>query len=306
MRRAGRLSFALLATLALVTPATASAPSGAIFTTLSDGTEVNLNQFPEKEAVYLDGGPGPGAPRTAAGLDDGIYVFMVTDPSGKVLLSTDPAECRRFNVLSGIITAVVVTGGCEHATGFDVDHGAATVQLYPFNDTPNPGGVYKAWVTREADYPAACLATVDCDAAGAKHGFKPSNSKTDNFKIVGDSERELDTRFFDDRNGDGFKQGNEAVLAGLRVIWTDTHGVENVRYSDYLPFGVLAHVEVPEDGYGYHYLTIIDQQGCRVGTIRVNGVVTLRDDQGRIAVDVSANTEGIVEVACKKGGGPRK
>src|SRR6266542_4165096 len=81
------------------------APSGAIFTTVADGSEVNLNQFPAKEAVYLDGGPG--APATAAGLDDGSYVFQVTDPPGKRLLSTDAARCRQFTVSGGLIIAVV-------------------------------------------------------------------------------------------------------------------------------------------------------------------------------------------------------
>ena len=61
-----------------------SAPSGAIFTTLPDGSEVNFNIYSSKDLVYLDGGPGPGAPATAAGLDDGTYVFQVTDPSGKM------------------------------------------------------------------------------------------------------------------------------------------------------------------------------------------------------------------------------
>src|SRR5438093_12866671 len=116
--------------------AVAHAPSGAIFTTLGDGSEVNLNHFPSKEAVYLDGGPGPGAPQTAAGLDDGTYVFQVTDPSGKNLLSTDQARCRQFTVSNGIITGVVATG-CQHNTGSDIDHGATTVQLMPYNDTPN-------------------------------------------------------------------------------------------------------------------------------------------------------------------------
>lgn len=76
---------------------TRQAPSGAIFTTVSDGSEVNCN-YPSKDSVYLDGGPGPGAPQHAAGLDDGTYVFQVTDPSGRVLLSIDPAGCRRFVV----------------------------------------------------------------------------------------------------------------------------------------------------------------------------------------------------------------
>src|SRR5688572_30017474 len=119
---------------ALLVPVTASAhaPSGAIFTTLPDGSEVNFNHFPSKQDVYLDGGPGPGAPQTAAGLDDGTYVFQVTDPSGKVLLSEDAAKCRQFVVSAGIITSVVVTG-CQHVTGNDVDHPPAkTVQLVPY------------------------------------------------------------------------------------------------------------------------------------------------------------------------------
>src|SRR4051812_44496850 len=64
--------------LAWTSLAMAHAPSGAIFTTVVDGSEVNFNQYPSKEAVYLDGGPGPGAPQHAAGLDDDRYVFQVT------------------------------------------------------------------------------------------------------------------------------------------------------------------------------------------------------------------------------------
>src|SRR5215213_5431356 len=124
--------------------AAAAAPTGAIFTTVADGSEVNFNIYPSKEAVYLDGGPGPGAPQFAAGLDDGRYVFQVTDPSGRTLLSTDKARCRQFDVVDGVISQVVVQGdACQHQTGFDIDHAAATVQLFPYNDTPNPGGVYK-------------------------------------------------------------------------------------------------------------------------------------------------------------------
>ena len=133
-----RTGFAVAAALAVMAalPAVAAAhePSGAIFTTLSDGSEVNFNHYDLKTDVYLDGGPGPGAPQTAAGLDDGTYVFQVTDPSGKTLLSTDIAACRQFTVANGVINGVV--GPCPHVTGVDVDHNAVTVQLFPFNDTP--------------------------------------------------------------------------------------------------------------------------------------------------------------------------
>ena len=44
----------------------AHAPSGAIFTTNALGSEVNVNQYPSKADVYLDGGPGIGANRGGA------------------------------------------------------------------------------------------------------------------------------------------------------------------------------------------------------------------------------------------------
>src|SRR4030095_6020056 len=88
-------------TLILGTAASAFALPGAIFTTVSDGSRVNANQFPTKcgaTGVWLDGGPGPNAPQGAAGLPDGDYYFQVTDPSGKTLLSTDPVKNKQFNV----------------------------------------------------------------------------------------------------------------------------------------------------------------------------------------------------------------
>jgi len=203
--------------LGLTSLAIAHAPSGAIFTTLADGSEVNFNQFPSKEAVYLDGGPGPGAPQSAAGLDDGTYVFQVTDPSGKTLLSTDPAGCRQFTVVDGIISGVVPST-CQHLMGLDIDHGAVTVQLMPYNDTPNPGGVYKVWVVRVEDFLLGCQALgypgstgldlVDVgNTPGNRHGFIPAHSKTDNFKVKAGPIVEIDTRFYDHATGaqlDGF------------------------------------------------------------------------------------------------------
>jgi hypothetical protein len=243
------------------------APSGAIFTTLSDGSEVNVNQFPSKDAVYLDGGPGIGAPSTAAGLDDGTYVFQVTDPSGRTLLSSDPARCRQFTVSGGLISGVVDTD-CDHATGADTDHGATTVQLFPFDDTPNPGGVYKVWVVRVDDFLNGCQAlgqqggldVVDCGrSAGNLHGFVPAHTKTDNFKVKNVPIREIDAFFVDDTTGE--------PLSGRFVTWFDPLGASNKKWSYLvLPWmTVAAHVEAVEDGF--HQLVISDQGGCAVGDI---------------------------------------
>ena len=106
----GRSGLAIAVVGLSLVPLQAHAPSGAIFTTLPDGSEVNYNIYASKYDVYLDGGPGVGAPQTAAGLDDGTYVFQVTEPSGKTLLSTDPARCRQFVISDGIITSVSPPG----------------------------------------------------------------------------------------------------------------------------------------------------------------------------------------------------
>jgi len=155
---------------------------GAIFTTTVDGSIVNANnQYEDKCDVYLDGGPGMNAPIDAAGLPDGDYFFQVTDPSGKYLLSTDPVQNRQFKVEGGIITGLSGLG--NHGTGVDVDHGAVTIQLCPYDDTKNPGGVYKAWATRIGDFDGDPTMVDNGYSPGYFHGFLPDFSKTDNFKV---------------------------------------------------------------------------------------------------------------------------
>jgi hypothetical protein len=277
LRIIGVLAVALVAAMLAshVGPATATAPTGAIFTTVVDGSEVNFNIYPAKEAVYLDGGPGPGAPQDAAGLDDGVYVFMVTDPSGKKLLSTDNAECRQFTVSGGIIVDVQpsIDAGCAHNTGNDIDHPPAiTVQLMPYDDTPNPGGEYKAWATKVGDY-GCPLNKVDCQKRGYKHGFKPSDSKTDNFKVKSSISPEIDTQFFTDLNGNGELDANESFIDGDMVTWTDTNGASNHKWS-YLNLSLDVHHEAHVESVelGTHQITIGDQPGCNVGLVHLDNV----------------------------------
>ena len=169
--------------------------TGAIFTTVSNGSVVNGNQYDSPCTVYLDGGPGPHAPAKAAGLPDGDYYFQVTDPSGKLLLSTDPVSNRRFNVTGGVIVAYKGTGGPLHLTGIDQDHpdlGAITIRLANLNcgtaspdflASPNNGGAYKVWVTPVTSFVGDPAAVDSNCGTGYFHGFVPSASKTDNFKL---------------------------------------------------------------------------------------------------------------------------
>jgi len=178
----------------LLSTANAAPPlSGAIFTTDYLGQIVNGNtKYLSKcgvTGVWLDGGPGPNAPITAAGLPDGDYYFQVTDPSGKKLLSTDPVEDRCVTVSGGII----VDNSCSvnpHVTNPSADAGGGiVVELCPYIDTPNHGGVYKAWVTPVGDGTVAgggfvgdtMLVDNPC-GNGCFHGFIPARSKTDNYK----------------------------------------------------------------------------------------------------------------------------
>ncbi len=261
------LLFGSLIAATVTSSALAHAPSGAIFTTVVDGSEVNYNIYPSKDAVYLDGGPGPGAPQGAAGLDDDTYVFQVTDPSGRTLLSTDLAKCRQFVVKAGVIAGVVPSGGCQHVTGSDIDHNATTVQLMPYADTPNNGGVYKAWVVRVDDFLEGCAAmgvgnglnVVDCgQSPGNFHGFIPRHTKTDNFKVGQTNNLEIDARFIDEATG--------ATLVGRSVKWTDTLGAGNTKHSyndpDWWTRDDFAHVEALEEGV--HQITVANQAGCTV------------------------------------------
>ena len=276
--------------------------SGAIFTTLPDGSAVNFNIYDDKDDVYLDGGPGQNAPQTAAGLDDGTYVFQVTDPSGKTLLSQDPAACRQFTVVNGIIATLL--GPCPHVTGLDEDWGATTIQLMPYADTPNPGGEYKAWVTYLDDFLTACaangvpngLAVVDCGlgARGNFHGFKGRHSKTDNFKVGGDP-LEIDTRFHAGSLGG-------AVLDGFMVTWTDTLGASNRKWSHWAPELMVfheAHVENVE--LGTHYITLENQLGCVVGAVAVAGKTLPKSGPQTVAVSITKGFKGdtvFIDVAC--------
>jgi len=126
-------------------------------------------------------------------LPNGPYYFQVTDPSGKTLLSTDPVANRSFLVSGGVIVAYSGDGSRPiHVTGPDLVHpelGAITIRLanlscpVDFKATSNNGGAYKVWVTPGSSFIGDATQVDNSCGAGCFHGFVPSASKTDNFKI---------------------------------------------------------------------------------------------------------------------------
>jgi hypothetical protein len=216
----------LLGSGALSVAATAGAQvSGAIHTTTPDGTIVNENvHYQNKADVFLTGGPGLNAPPAAAGLPPGEYYFQITDPSGKKLLSTDAVR-NRCVVVGG--QGYIINQRCGGSTG-PGDHllnpkfGTASefvVQMIPYDDTPNNGGVYKAWMTPVGAF-VGNIDAVDntCNnnsVPGCFHGFVESSSKTDNFKV-----RDVQTycitawKFIEDK-----KKGETLPASGWPIVF---------------------------------------------------------------------------------------
>jgi hypothetical protein len=157
--------FLAMASILVGATAAAAGPSGAIFTTNATGTFVNGNVYDAPEEVYLNGGPRANQRCTSAGLPDGWYIFRVTDPSGHVELTELATDDRILRVENGIVKEYPGTRNTGVGRCNDL-----TVALSPFGATPNPGGEYKVWLT-----PIDLLGNFD---------FHPSNSKTDNFKVV--------------------------------------------------------------------------------------------------------------------------
>jgi len=178
-------------TAALPNPASAHL-QGAVWTTAADGAKVNANLYDQKcppladpcvtppLVPFLSGGPNFASP--TRWVPDGEYYFQVTDPSGKVLLSNDNIEARRFEVATdgtGKKYVIYPLGGnpAPHIVCNDFINGNLTIALCPFDDTPNNGGVYKLWITRVSDY--------NPSDPHARFGFIPAYCKTDNFKVKG-------------------------------------------------------------------------------------------------------------------------
>jgi len=183
MQRIVRTLFTATAIVALVFGAlniATAALTGAIFTTDTTGTPVNQNIYNFRIDVYLNGGPQN---QNSAGLPDGFYFFQVTDPNGNVLLSQDDANCRQLQVVGGVVSGAVPSPSfpstCLHANGgFNPANGSTTVQLAPFDFTPNAGGEYKVWLIAQTD-----STSIDPDDS-KRLVFSNPDSKTDNFKVL--------------------------------------------------------------------------------------------------------------------------
>jgi len=310
---------------------------GAIWNTIRDGSIVDgTTVFDFKTDVYIKGGPQPNAPAFAAGLNDGIYVFQVTDPSGKELLSQSPAKCRMFQVAGGQIVHQVrpdeiphelagalsntydsnLSNGqstwidChdpdplngQHSTG-PHPQGGITIQLMPFLDTPNPGGVYKTWVTPAEVYiargggldnvPGSNGVQSQVRVRGTTIGFVPdkgfgpprSNIKTDNFKVEGVPPRIIVEKWDDvHQTGDIDLATDEKIVGWPVLVFEPVNGYD-ILHENFTPFafnavpGTTVKVcELDRDGWGFSFAQI---NGNSATTTSIT-----HDDDSYICVEV--------------------
>jgi hypothetical protein len=215
-----RITFIALAAFALLTLAATSALmanfAGAIFTTNSvcDGTDLNI--YASKADVYVDGGPAhegaAGLPNDADTPDGGYYV-QVTTPSGDVLGKSAGVVVHvannEFVVCYQLIDIVYSTSSGFTTKGFD--------------DTDNPGGEYKVWVS-----------TVPT--------FANDNSKTDNFKVqegdVTPPQGLLKVIKFYDSNANGSNDG-EPEIVGWEVQVGDQAGFPLTAETKLTPVSIV-------------------------------------------------------------------
>jgi hypothetical protein len=197
--------------------------NGAIQTTLGAGTTVNANQYPTKEDVHLTGGPQN---TSSKGLPDGYYYFQVTNPSGSVLLSADPLNCRQVQVVQGVIAhsfdGVNYDGaGCSHQLGSGLaPNQSKPVQLYPYDTQNQGGGVYKVWLFAQAGI-AGCAAPTADPVTGLLSGC----SKTDNFKVGADSvtpQWTLSGVKYNDLAVNGTRDPGDPLLPDWEIVVTGT------------------------------------------------------------------------------------
>ena len=194
--------------------ASAAPISGALFTTDVAGN-VNVNQYENKEAVYLNGGP-TNANCAAAGMDDGVYVFKVTNPSGGVDLSLDDISHREFTV----------DGWCCTFLARPSD------RRWRLQWRPRASGA----VRRHAEQWRR-LQTVG-DTQGrlpCQRRFQPGSTKTDNFHVKAPSDvpelADLNVYKFYDANGNGLWEADEIPLFGWAMTVTNANSLNSTQLT---------------------------------------------------------------------------
>jgi len=197
-----RITFVSLAALSILALAatTAFMSPGAIYTTDSTCTGVNVNIFGNKDDVYLNGGPAGGGP----GLPTGNYYVRVTQPGGLVLGYTPTA--------SAVVNASGNFAQCYQLSAILVKTTDATPG---YDTTGNPGGEYTVDVSMDPNFGGGTV-------------------KSDNFKVIpnegggGTPQGTLNIIKFYDANANGLNDDGQ-LITGWRMRIQDE--IDYIRFT---------------------------------------------------------------------------
>jgi hypothetical protein len=278
-------------------PLLSSTPTtGAAFTTTNtavDGTghckngneDVNCNIYDGKSFVWLTGGPG------SSGLADGDYVFAVLAPGGqggnrnpndgtpKNLSDLSPTSNtgagdawtnRVFSVASGVIS---YAGTHDYANN--------KIRLMPYDDTPNPGGVYIMAICN--------LAGRDLSATN-QPGVDPSICKYDAFKVVaGDTPVGPAEALAIDKDADGSNDNT--------YTWTIDKSVDKTF------------VQQVGGSATFNYTVVVTRDGGTISNVVVSGSISVFNlnvdgDGNTVPVTIDAVTDELSDgTICSVTGG---
>jgi hypothetical protein len=229
---------------------------------------VNCNLYQSKDDVWTNGGPSEGQNL----LSDGTYFFAVLAPSGQAnpndgstdLLSSDAYTEREFTISGGKISTYL---GATHVTDNQYSGTLGLlINLMPYADTPNPGGVY-------------IMAMCQIDPANydpTNSPVTPSSCKYDAFKApsstcAGDCTPQpfgaLSGEKYYDANANGTLDPGEAGIAGWQINIHD--GFNQNLTTD--PQGLFSIANLAPDIYT---LTELQATNQRCVNEIVNGVST--------------------------------
>lgn len=208
-------------------PLVAATPlPGAIFTTDGACNGVDLNIYSSKLDVFVNGGP---AHPNAANLPDGTYFMRVTEPNGAQL--GNPPLDGSHNPMAMVTVANGRFVQCYNLWANVVKQSDGTTG---YDDTTNPGGEYKVWISTGAD-------------------FSNNSTKTDNFKVraaVVVTPGHLHVLKFYDANANGRYDSGEMLITGWEVAIADQEiNWFNHSWIDYIRF---TPVDLVADSGTYH------------------------------------------------------
>lgn len=235
--------------------------TGAIYTTDLGCTGVNVNLFPSKADVYLDGGP----PGNGSGLPDGNYYVKVTAPNGFLLGMSPTANVTV--VLGKFVECYQLSAILEKASNGDPG----------YDTTTNNGGEYKVWVSPNPSFPN-------------------NRSKTDNFKVRNTppppKTYNLSGCKFYDANANGIWDPGEVKIPGFKILisldgaapievftaangcWSQTDVAQDTAYliAEELPIGSWEQSFPADSPNGRVHEGFADVPACQGSVCNIDGL----------------------------------